>query len=131
MKNNKEITTEKVASYLERECAITKPEQLFAVKKETPKEYFNIVNRVFKHFTAHYIDHTNQLVCLDPDDPVFQYYVFGYPGYFPLNSLEDLVWDMNQANHLRDQNLESYKRRIGILKEKEQESKQQGTDIER
>lgn len=123
---NTAITNGQVKNYLNEEFSFSEPQQLFDLKSPNPQHYFNCVNQTFKHFAGHYIDDTNQLVCEDPDDPVFQYYVAGYPGYEPLNSIDDLVWDLNQALALRDQNLETYKRRIGLLKDKEQ-----GEEIER
>lgn len=108
-----EITEKTLKDYLKEHHHLESPESLFTLKETDKDRYMKVVNEVFKTFIHHWMDDRGNLVTEDPDNPIFMFEVWGYPGYLCINSLEDLLRHLLYAKTLRDNKIREIKRLMG------------------
>lgn len=127
MKNNKEdkleINQENLIYYLNKAHGID-PDTLFSLKKTDEEKYFSIMNHTFKHTVNHWMDAEGNLTTEDPENQLFQFKVWGYPGYDSIASIEDLETHLKQALVLRN-------RKMKVFKEMMEQHKGKDNEIER
>jgi G3E family GTPase len=82
---------------------------LFSLKQTNPEKYLEIVDMVFKRFCNHWMNkETGELVTEHPQDPLIQFFVYGYPGYHSIEDLQDLVSHMHNAHILRAERISEF-----------------------
>ena len=108
-KNNKlEINQASLRYYL-KQVHDLEPDGLFALKEINKDKYLDVVNQIFKNSINHWMDDKGNLVTADPKNPIFEFTIWGYPGYESIDSLETLETHLRQAVLLRNRKMEEMK----------------------
>lgn len=111
--NSPYFTLKDIESYLRFHHDLDNPQDLFVLKETDPERYIEIVDNTFYKFTHHKLDiQSGELIAEDPKNPLFRFYVFGYPGYHTIEDLQDLAHHMLNAVMLREEKLRDIKQSI-------------------